>query len=640
MRRILYGLAVLLAVAATSLVWAQPAQAAPAQCTVSEWRTNFKDCSDRARQGMGEFLGCIGAPIPGSPTSGMAGWFSSGPPASAMRSGVPGMYSDYGLGGYGLDTYNLGCLDTVKHPDLTLWNNAASFEFGFAASIMGAANALRERAYDPGAMWGWSDKFIELSTDAVYNYIFSYFGGLTLAGAGLYLLWRSRQGNMSEALRITAWAVLVMVLVTAVARWPVQAARGTDAAGTATLSFIHRVTGGGPKDVPLDQCVLGQDVPGYPGTGTPEACIDHRSTAVRASDTATEAVLYRSWLRAVLGSADSDTANKYGPALYDATTLRWEEAARIADNPDLRDGLIEGKAQQWNTTAELIRAEDPQAYEHLQGIHGMDRFGSGGVALVSAASFSFFDMLASLVIMLAFLILRIAIILLPLLGTLGVFLHASSAMRRLFHAAFAAIANIAVFGVGSGLYNLIVDLAFHSALPGYGQVIAVAAFGVVFFLLLIRPIRHQYHTVTGRSRGEETLLTRSIRGGREILDSTTQPAGVTEQTDMDDDDAGLPTSRPENTAPPPRRSTKRILTETVAPTVATLSGHPEVAGAITAVNKFLGRPENTSKPAGGGRVRAGTATIDGTATETTAPVSAAPAARPTRRARPESGRRP
>ena len=48
------------------------------------------------------------------------------------------------------------------------------------------------------------------------------------------------------------------------------------------------------------------------------ACKDNRPPAVRASDTAVETMLYRNWLRGVLGSADSTTAQKYGQALYDA----------------------------------------------------------------------------------------------------------------------------------------------------------------------------------------------------------------------------------------------------------------------------------------------------------------------------------
>ena len=47
--------------------------------------------------------------------------------------------------------------------------------------------------------------------------------------------------------------------------------------------------------------------------------------------TATETMLYRNWLRGALGSADTATAQKYGPVLYDAKSLSWGEAQDIAN---------------------------------------------------------------------------------------------------------------------------------------------------------------------------------------------------------------------------------------------------------------------------------------------------------------------
>lgn len=98
---------------------------------------------------------------------------------------------------------------------------------------------------------------------------------------------------------------------------------------------------------------------------------------MRASDTATETMLYRNWLRGVLGSADSETAKKYGQALYDAKSLTWDEAASIRSNPATRDVVIKAKQQQWAKVAEQIKTEDPEAYEYLQGTRDMDRIGAG-----------------------------------------------------------------------------------------------------------------------------------------------------------------------------------------------------------------------------------------------------------------------
>ncbi len=46
-------------------------------------------------------------------------------------------------------------------------------------------------------MWGWADPLVEKATQSIYNQVFTVFGAITLAIVGVYLLWRSRQAEMS-----------------------------------------------------------------------------------------------------------------------------------------------------------------------------------------------------------------------------------------------------------------------------------------------------------------------------------------------------------------------------------------------------------------------------------------------------------
>src|SRR4029453_13701346 len=117
-----------------------------------------------------------------------------------------------------------------------------------------------------------------------------------------------------------------------------------------TLGVVHEAVGPRPVESDASNCVLGD----------PEACKDNRPPAVRASDTATETMLYRNWLRGLLGSADSETAKKYGRALYDARSLSWVEAERLRTNPADRDATIAAKNKQWEKVAEQIKQEDPE----------------------------------------------------------------------------------------------------------------------------------------------------------------------------------------------------------------------------------------------------------------------------------------
>lgn len=460
---------------------APPATRAQADlCTTQEWQADFRACVAGLREVSSDQVQCRSAPTPGTPDSGLAGWFASRPDSSRLA-GPKGLYSDYGYAGYSYVTYDVdgGCASSVLHPDYRFTTMVANGEFMFATAVIGASNALRERAWDPGSMWGWADPLVDQATKAVYQKVFSVFGIITLCVVGLYLLWRSRQSDLSNAMTTAGWALLVMVAVTALAAWPVRSANIADGTLVTTLGVVHDAVGPAARDVPAGRCAI----------PNPDACVDKRPPAVRASDTATESMLHRNWLRGVLGSADSETAKRYGQALYDAKSLSWEESEKLRKNPATRDATIKAKQQQWARVAEQIKTEDPEAYEYLQGVRDMDRIGAGFIAVLAAVLFAMFDLTASLLVLLGFLIFRWAVIAAPILGTVGLMRPASGGLRRLANAVVAAVFNIAIFGTGAAIYLLAVDLIMSTpTLPGWLQVVLVWLCGVVGWLLL-RPYR-------------------------------------------------------------------------------------------------------------------------------------------------------
>ncbi|GLY97065.1 MFS transporter [Actinoplanes sp. NBRC 103695] len=486
MRRALATLLTLLVTAVASIAWAvaapPPASAtpvferAPGACSLEEWRNDMDGCVKRlAKVGEGQAR-CLYSPEPSTPDSGLAGWFAERP-SSAGKAGPQGIYSEYGYAGYSFTTYDLdnGCASTLIDPEYKFETTVANGEFMIATAVIGASNALRERSWDPRTMWSWADPLVEEATKAVYEKVFSVFGVITLAIVGLYLIWRSRQAEMGAATTTAGWAILVMVAVTALAAWPVRSANFADQGLISTLGVVHDAVGPRAQTLPPSQC----DDP------NPGACDDHRPPAVRASDTATDTMLYRNWLRGILGSADSDTAKKYGRALYDARSFTWEEAQRIRDNPSTRDAVRNGKKDQWRAVAEQIKGEDPEAYEYLKGVNGMDRVGAGFIAMLAAIMFALFDLTASLLVLLGFLIFRWAVIAAPILGTVGMLRPASAGIKRLGNAVVAAVFNIAIFGTGSAIYLFAVDLIMNTAsLAGWLQVVLVFLCGVVGWVLL------------------------------------------------------------------------------------------------------------------------------------------------------------
>ncbi|MEU8328371.1 MFS transporter [Micromonospora sp. NPDC048839] len=466
------------------LIGAEAAAAPPAAqaradlCTTKEWQADFRTCVAKLQAVSEDEVKCRNAPTPGTPDSGLAGWFAAAPPTDAA-SGVAGRYSLYGYAGYSYNTYDIdgGCASSVLHPDYKFTTTIANGEFMAATAIIGASNALRERAWDPGSMWGWADPLVEQATKAVYEKVFSVFGIVTLCVVGLYLLWRSRQSDMSNAMTTAGWALLVMVAVTALAAWPVKSANVADGALVTSLGVVHDAVGPQAREPDPGRCI------------DPDRCKDLRTPAVRASDTATESMLYRNWVRGILGSADSETARKYGPALYDAKALSWDEVEKLRANPATREPTIKAKQQQWARVAEQIKSEDPEAYEYLQGVRDMDRVGAGFIAVLASVLFAMFDLTASLLVLLGFLIFRWAVIAAPILGTVGLLRPASAGLRRLANAVVAAVFNIAIFGTGAAIYLFAVDLIMSTpTLPGWLQVVLVWLCGVVGWLLL-RPYR-------------------------------------------------------------------------------------------------------------------------------------------------------
>ena len=103
--------------------------------------------------------------------------------------------------------------------------------------------------------------------------------------------------------------------------------------------------------------------------------------------------------------------------------------------------------------------------------------------------FALFDLTASLLVLLGFLIFRWAVIAAPILGTVALLRPASAGFRRLANAVVAALFNIVIFGTGAAIYLYAVDLIMNTAsLPGWLQIILVWLCGIVGWLLL-RPYR-------------------------------------------------------------------------------------------------------------------------------------------------------
>ncbi|MCD0442300.1 hypothetical protein LO763_01500 [Glycomyces sp. A-F 0318] len=492
-------------------------------CSDYEWHTEWSGCLDELPTG--QELPCEAAPQPASPDSGMAGWFAE--PSRLDKSEGIGTYSAYGYAGYQLPMYgsqqmSIGgqCVDSVSIPNGADTANAlANMEFNLSVATVGAANSMRQAAWEPDNMWGWSNRFMEQGTEVLYSQIFTVFGAVTVGLIGLYLLWRSRQADMNNAVTTVAWAVLILVLVTAVVRWPVKAAEYTDQALTIGMNLSTVLI----NDDAVEGCIRedGMDQDRYDELkelNGENFCIDTRTAAVVASDTVSGQVLYQNWLRTMLGQSEevtyqerngevvedaegnpvvteSNAAYKYGPALFAAQAFSWEEDAEAQD-PGTRNDLIEEKQETWQNLVAQIQTEDPEAYANISGQRAWERTGTGFLALLTAIFFSLFDLTASILIILGFMIVRFAIVALPIIGTIALLRPAGGPFKRLVNTVLGAIINVAIFSLAAVIYIWASSRILATAMPVWLQVVMIGLLGVAAWLLL-RPGRRIAGLVAG-----------------------------------------------------------------------------------------------------------------------------------------------
>jgi hypothetical protein len=469
----------------TCLFIPQPAQAAPsgpAGCGLNakQWWNDPKGCLKQTPGGQLAHQECLQAPVPDLPQGGVGGWLVGD--KAPVTSGARGLYSTYGYGGYNFSTYDLGCaklgaVNAATHPEESLGNSIGNFGMQGAVLLVGASNSLRDHAWNPNSTWGWADSLVSTATRALYHQVFTVWGAIGIGVVGVYLIWRARHANMSKALTVAGWAVLVMVVVTAVAQWPLTSAHVADSALTQGLTVVHTaLTPKADQDTAFCMPIFGND------------CTDHRSAAVKVADQSTEHVLYESWLRGEFGDPDSSTARTYGRALYDANTLTWSEYQTIKKHPDQADKIVAAHQKEWQQVAAQVKKDDPVAYQYLEGERPWSRAGAGVIALIEAFGFAFFDIAASLLVLLAFMVFRWTVIALPIIGTIGIFQPANGGFRRVVNMAAASVINVLVFGAGGAAYLDAASMIMRSKMPGWMQALMLWLCGVVGWLLL-RPYR-------------------------------------------------------------------------------------------------------------------------------------------------------
>jgi membrane protein implicated in regulation of membrane protease activity len=424
---------------------------------------------------------CTSAPTPEVPGRGVVGFFQS-PPKTLPPDADPfapnakvSIYEVYGYAGLRWNTYDLGCgPDLARAPDAAIGTAVANWVFELPKTAVAATGAVVGAAFSPDFL-GVFDPLISNVVDTLRHTVFEQWAFVVIGALGLLLIWRARHASLASSAAAVGWALIVMVLVTMVFRWPLVAGHAADETVTSTLAAV---TGG-----------LNGKAPG--------AATDAGTEATAGMQ---ESLLYQSWLGGTFGSTDSDVAKKYGPVIFDATALTWRQAQILESDPKQGQQIIKDKEKKFESAAKAIKAEDPDAYEYLTGKRSDSRVGYAllaGLATLCAVPFLF---IAALLVLGALIIVRFGVMLFPAFATLGLFPTMRTLVTGIGSTVAAALINAVVFGIGAGItiLGMGVLLSPSAGTPPWLDIVLMLLLTIVMWVAL-RPFRRLTQMVSSRS---------------------------------------------------------------------------------------------------------------------------------------------
>jgi len=412
---------------------------------------------------------CKEAPTPEVPGRGLSGFFLNAPDRlpPAEDPFAPGatttIYEQYGYAGLRWNTYDLGCgADVARSPDAVVGTAMSNWLMNLPVSFAALTSSVTGAAFQPTFL-GIFDPVIANVSGTLYERLFSPWMPVILVVVGVLILVRARRSNLASTAAAVGWAVVVLLLAVVLFRWPVVAGHFADESITATVGGVVGGLNGNAE-------------------GTPPA--------VAASSSVHESIFYQNWLAGEFGDAESPTARKYGPGLFKAQALTWREAAILESDPDRGRQIIEDKQQRFEDIAEQVQEEDPAAYEYLTGHQSDTRVGFAILGFVATFLALPFLLVAALLLIGSFLVIRLAVMLFPAFATLGLFPPARGIVINTGRVVGAAVVNAVVFGVGAAVTVLGIGLILNpqSRLPGWLALVLMPVFSFVMWFAL-KPFR-------------------------------------------------------------------------------------------------------------------------------------------------------
>lgn len=531
-------------------------------------------------------------PLPQSPYGLLAVKPQTTSTADPFASDTTSIQSVYGTN-FGWWTYDNGCAAGSGILPSLGTNIATLIGFQIPGLAPNWGQSLMSAVVNP--TWTHQlDSVVRTTTTSTTAGVWYPWLAVALTVIAVILLVRALRGALPAVITGLVWALLVLVVVSWTVNYPTESTdlldSGIQSAVVSTATgFSDGMTAAGPD--------TGQGTAQTPGQQA-QASLD------REWDLMVRTTLYRSWLQGAFASADSQTATTYGPPLFKATHFSWAEYDIYqADPTGQGKTLVDSKAAAFRQIADQIQTSDPVAYNSFTGNDYMARVGIGFLSLVEVIVVAWFLLVAAVVILLSYLLIRLVI---PIAPAAGVFFMVEP-LRDMALGWLRRIAGLLVMGPLFFLAALIVG-RFNSAIMGSDlnsmlKLIFVGAIAVLAWKLL-RP-----QSMAGRVRIPGLAALASYIGSRKgVADGEEESAKKKKKNggDTEDDEpnggpvhVGTPLAitrkpsahEPPPAYPPPPSAEPIVFTATTA---STARSAPELRDGTFA-------PRSPSRVAGGAR---------------------------------------
>lgn len=380
----------------------------------------------------------------GSPNAGPANGIDGGP--ETPRAGTPfgdkptsTIYEQYGYGGLTWPSIKSDCgaedlpgkigetAGKATDPGGSATGSVANIGLSGLALVVGIIGATLRFAFAPDT-FDIFDPVLTFAAEALGETVFEGLFWITLMATAILIAFSAHKGSFKDSAGNAGWVTMAGMIGLVAMTWPLVVAPMFDDALTSTVGGINSAVatrGGGVN-------------------------------ALDGADGATanlhSSLLYETWCAGMVGRSSGDTAEKFCPRLFAASTFSREEVDAIKGDNTKAMELATKKNEDFNTVATELRKYDPPAGEYLDGKHNTERFwyaALGWVGLFCAAPFVF---MAALLLIYALITIRIAIMVAPVIATVGGFPPLRKYLVSVFDYVVGAFATALIFGTLAAVF--------------------------------------------------------------------------------------------------------------------------------------------------------------------------------------------